>query len=199
MLASTVHTAMAASDAHMLKYVLPAMLPKIGGGEITPIETIDHDFAKAIDTDCGGDLWQRMEDGGHRLIASRVQWGPTNWATTTIRYAKASGYDTEYHKLCRAVHGDDGRIYPAITIHAYIAGTRADPKHLIAAAAVRTKDLLEYVDHPDTVSQVNRADNTTFKCVPWRLFEDAGQWLQIVPDAQTHQTDVYADPDEAPF
>jgi hypothetical protein len=166
-----------ASNAQMISMVMPLIVDSLGGGDVYPVETLaTNDFAAKLDTECGIDLWQRLPDGGHRGIASRVQWHYRSWDTFTVRYQLPTGNRTEYDKLKLAVGNPDGRLHPAVTVQAYISGDMHDPGGLLAAGAMRTDDLVGLLDDPAVCTREN-ADGTTFKVVPWSLVEQRDLWF----------------------
>ena len=182
------------NDSHrqMIDLVMPRMLPLIGGGNIYAVETIvDNEFASRLDMECGVDLWQRLPDGGHRPIASRVQWGERAWDTFTIRRGRPSGKPTEYHKLKRAISNGWGYLYPAITVHAYIDGTRENPGEVLSAGAARTPDVMAICDEPGCEIRTNGADGTEFMVVPWDTLRARRKWCAVVSNYQRY-------PDPAP-
>lgn len=65
----------------------------------------------------------------------RVQWG-INYKTFTIRYRRASGAVTEYAKRLAAIRGNDGALYPYLTIQAY--ADKREQGHLLSYAIVKT-------------------------------------------------------------
>ena len=133
---------LSASALDFSRVVWPALAPKLGGGEIVPIEAVSHDgFNKELDTLAGIDAWLvRRSKAAICGVASRVQWGRA-WNTFTIRISRPSGASTEYEKRLRAIDSrDHGLLYPHYTIQGYVE----DPKgvgDLLSACAVRTLDL----------------------------------------------------------
>ena len=78
-----------------------------------------------------------------RGVAVRVQWG-VNYKTFTIRYHRHTGAPTEYEKRLAAIRGNQGALFPYLTIQAY--ADKRDGGNLLSFAVVRTADLYEYIE-----------------------------------------------------
>ena len=133
---------LSASAFDFTRVVWPALAPKLGGGEIVPIEAVSHaGFNKELDTLAGIDAWLiRRGKASICGVASRVQWGRA-WNTFTIRISRPSGASTEYEKRLRAIDNrDHGFLYPHYTIQGYIEDPKGEGE-LLSACAVRTLDL----------------------------------------------------------
>jgi len=136
-----------------------------GGGKLVPVETNTADFlAHSLDTLAGIDAWQVIQYTGVRGIASRVQRGAKWWPTFTIRFRRASGQPTEYHKRLRALKNHDF-VYPYFTVQAYIT---PDAHTLLACAVTTTTKLYALAESPVCQIQTNPQDGTQFKCIRWQ-------------------------------
>ncbi|WDS34760.1 hypothetical protein [Pseudoxanthomonas sp.] len=155
--------------------------PIVNGGVIRPVETIANtDFKDELDLLAGIDAWQiQYAPTALRGIASRVQWGPCH-ESFTIRTRLPSGNETEFHKRLRAIESIEiGHLYPHLTIQAYLDQHQGQ---LIAAAAVRTKDLIEAAAilvenreklrrRPDLYGFISNADGTEFLYMRWAYLQ----------------------------
>lgn len=134
-----------------LRVVWPEIEQLCAGGRLEPVESttsrrrIDHD----LDVLAGIDAWHMLDSQGvMRGIASRVQWGPKNWRTFTIResrpnYRGANEFDKRLYALD---HLDQGWLFPSLTIQAYVTAKRSG--QLLGAAIIHTSDLFIYArDH----------------------------------------------------
>lgn len=128
------------SNKAFLEIVWPRIETIVGGGEIKHVEMLqDNALAKDLDIQCGIDVWQTIAGRGCRGIASRVQFGSTDWGTFTIRSRRFSGARTELEKRIEAI--ETGKfIFPYLTCHAYI-----DNLQLVNAYVARTKDIFEAI------------------------------------------------------
>lgn len=111
-------------------------------GELISTELDGGRLAEIFDTYAGIDaihVWR----GNVRGVAVRVQWG-VNYKTFTIRYRRHSGAPTEYAKRIAALRGNDGAMYPYLTIQAY--ADKRDGGKLLSYAIVKTADLYEFID-----------------------------------------------------
>ncbi len=154
-----------------------AAVPLINGGEIRPVEAVaEKHFKNELDFLSGIDAWQiQYAPTAMRGIASRVQWGPCHHSFS-IRIRVASGQETEFQKRLRAIqHQDEGHIYPHLTIQAFLDERGGK---LLAAAAVRTRDLIEnaaiLVDNrsklgpsPERYGFISNPDGTEFLYMKW--------------------------------
>jgi hypothetical protein len=144
-----------------LRVVWPKIEPFCAGGRLEPIESttsrrrIDHD----LDILAGIDAWHMLDSKGvMRGIASRVQWGPKNWRTFTIRESRPNGSATEFAKRLYALdHLDQGWLFPSLTIQAYVTQKRTGC--LLGAAIIHTSDLFKYARAPSTPQRRRRASN----------------------------------------
>lgn len=123
------------SASDFKEIVWPYYADALGGGELVPVETVtDSSFATLLDTLGMTDVWQVLEPHGMRSLATRVQWGETNWKSWTVRCRLRSGRPTEWHKLTQ--YGEWQ--LPQFIIQAYLdkpGGT------LLGAAAIKRRDL----------------------------------------------------------
>ncbi|GAG54689.1 unnamed protein product, partial [marine sediment metagenome] len=143
--------------------VWPVFSEWLGGGKIIPIETImDSKFCELLDMTAGIDAWQIINFKGIRGIASRIQWGKTNWRSWTIRYEKKSGYDTEFQRL---TNNDKTLLKATYHIQAYIDKKRGK---LLGAACIKTEDLIDMLNKDIYgILLKNPQDNTLFIPVWW--------------------------------
>jgi hypothetical protein len=133
---ATIDRAIATSAKDFQRLVWPLFADKLGGGTLVPVESVtDSRFTKLLDTEAGIDAWQLVGSGGLRGLASRVQWGPTNWRSWTIRTRRPSGRPTERDKL---INADISLLHPTYHIQAYLAAVGGP---VLGAACIRTADL----------------------------------------------------------
>lgn len=113
--------------------VWPHFAEPLGGGELVPVETVaSSEFATLLDTLGMTDAWQVIPYRGMRALATRIQWGPKNWESWTVRCELPSGNPTEWHKLTQYGPWQ----LPHFVIQAYIHDGR-----LLGAACIQTRDL----------------------------------------------------------
>lgn len=174
-----VATQMRESSQVFNEIVWPAMLDKIGGGEIICVEDWSNDQGvKELDYLAGIDAWQIMPDKkGMRGIAQRAQKN-ANYKSFTLRYKTGFGsFDTEYHKRLHAINSDRGMLYPHVTMQAYY-----DSTGLLSCGAIRTRDLLNYVENNlgnTCMIRTNKDDGAQFVTVFWKdLTSDGVEVLQ---------------------
>lgn len=182
---------MSDSTYDFVRVVWPAIRSKLGGGDVMPVETIDdQEMARALDILGGVDAWHIMGSGmGIRGIASRVQWGQT-WETFTLRERRPNGAKTELAKRLESRSRTDGRLYPYITVHAYVEEPRRRGR-LLRANIARTDDLIEFVvtnyqrvDYGSRAlgvwRQTNPKDGVDFICVSCSAMTRAGLEVKVV-------------------
>lgn len=112
-------------------------------GQLISTELEGGKLAEIFDTYAGIDavhVWRNNVRG----VAVRVQWGK-NYKTFTIRYKRHTGAPTEYAKRLSAIRGNDGALYPYLTIQAY--ADKRSAGNLLGYAIVKTADLYEYVEN----------------------------------------------------
>ena len=154
--------------------VWPAMLDKIGGGEIICVEDWSNEQGvKELDYLAGIDAWQIMPDRkGMRGIAQRAQKN-ANYKSFTLRYKTGFGsFDTEYYKRLHAINNDRGMLYPHVTMQAYY-----DKTGLLSCGAIRTRDLLNYVENNlgnTCMIRTNKDDGAQFITVFWKDLTSEG-------------------------
>ncbi|WP_185814162.1 hypothetical protein [Xanthomonas sp. SS] len=158
-----------------------SVAPLINGGVIRPVEAVaENNFKDELDLLAGIDAWHiQYTPTAIRGIASRVQWGGC-YESFTIRTRLPSGNETEFQKRLRALHNvDDGHLFPHLTVQAYLDRRQGA---LIAAAAVRTKELIEtasvlidlgerLVPRPDFYGFKTNPDGTEFLYMRWRYLQ----------------------------
>ncbi|MBU1289908.1 hypothetical protein KKG85_01550 [Patescibacteria group bacterium] len=99
-----------------------------------------------------------------RGIASRVQFGNTDWKSFTVRYKRSSGATTEYEKRKLAIYGDRGLLYPYLTVQAYVK----ENNEFMSAGVIKTKDLFNCLDDPKLYEiRKNKSDGNIFRFVRW--------------------------------
>ena len=156
----TVQDAIQRSAQQFTDVVWPNMAPLLGGGHVIPVEAVTNSLmAQTLDTLGGVDLWW-VHQQQIFPVASRVQYGHQSWNSFTVRYSRSSGRPTEYHKRLQSLR--TGSIYPKLTIQAYV-----NNGHLMAAAAVDTKHLIDLATQYSHQKRVNKADGATFIYVNW--------------------------------
>lgn len=132
-------------------------------GELIAVESVTaKGFTKQLDILAGIDCWQIMGEG-MRGIASRVQFGNTDYRSFTIRYKRPSGIPTEYEKRKLAIHNNKGLLYPYLTIQAYLT---KDNKFM-SAGIIKTKDLFMCLDNKCFCGTRMNPDGVSFKFIPW--------------------------------
>lgn len=141
---NSIATQLSHSARDFLDVVWPriSQVPLLGGGEVRAVEAVaSNDFKDELDFLAGIDAWQvHYKPTSMRGIASRVQWGGCH-DSFTIRTGVPSGQETEFQKRLRAIQNEgEGHLYPHLTVQAYLSQRQGT---LIAAAAVRTRDLIE--------------------------------------------------------
>jgi hypothetical protein len=153
------------SAAAFKNVVWPAIGPRMGGGEIIPVESVTTSgFARDLDIKAGVDAWVTYGSTHMRGIASRVQWVRTRpFKTFTVRMSRKSGTSTEYEKQRHRI-ATPGAVYPYFTVQAYL---RDGTNDLLIAAAAKTEDVIAAVGQIGWL-QENSQDGATFWCVPWK-------------------------------
>lgn len=131
------------------RVVWPAIRPWLGGGEVTPVESVTSEgFQKDLDAMAGIDAWHIMRDQhAIRGIASRVQSDGNAWNTFTIRLSRNYGrsFDTEYRKRLHALqNAERGFLLPHVTAQAYLSAPRTG--QLMSVAMARTSDLFRLAE-----------------------------------------------------
>lgn len=134
-------------------------------------------MAKTLDTLGGIDAWHIHEQNGIRGVALRVQTGPTNWHTFTIRNKRDSGAKTEYEKRKYAI--EHHYLYPYLTIQAYFNQVDETP---LAYAIARTQDIIEFIDRGLAIKRHTGKDQigqAEFYVVDWYKMRQAGYKIVI--------------------
>jgi hypothetical protein len=149
------------SNQAFMSLVWPAIKTMCGGGEIKPVEMMDELLATDLDILCGIDIWQTIKGDGCRGIASRVQFGPKNWGTFTIRKERDSGAVTEYEKRKTAIYSNGRFIYPYLTCQSYIDGEK-----LLGGGLTTTKSIFDAIESGLTYQ--NRTSNSSFFVVAFK-------------------------------
>ena len=140
--------------------VWPCLTDFFQNSELLAVESIvDSQLTRWLDRAAGIDNWMLTGDllSG---IASRIQYGSHIYRTFTLRKSKTNGATTEYSKRSQAIANDS--LYPKWTIQAYV-----NNDELVAAAAVRTRHLIERCDmYPEQI-KTNWSDGTQFLWIGW--------------------------------
>lgn len=178
------------SAAAFKDVVWPLLGPKMGGGQVIPVESVSTSgFSKDLDIKAGIDAWVTYGNTHMRGIASRVQWVRGRpFKTFTVRMARLTGAKTEYEKQ-RLRIATPGAIFPYFTVQAYMRCTCnkrpcvCEPRacDFLVATAATTSDVIGAVGRGVGYEQTNQQDRTTFWCVPWRaLYDDGAEmwWAQ---------------------
>jgi hypothetical protein len=106
----------------------------------------------------------------------RVQWGK-NYRTFTIRYKRKSGSETEFSKRIKAINGDQGFLFPHLTVQAYL-DKRGAAKKILGGCVVRTVDLYKYAENNiKTLENRMCPEGNTFIVVP---FDDISRHSNVV-------------------
>lgn len=159
--------------------IAPLVCAALKGGRILPVEGQMHRTLEALDMAAGID---RIHEGRHgcRGMAVRIQVGPTDWRTYTIRKERESHASTEFSKRKAAVLGE--YLYPQLTLQAYV-NENAD---VLSFALTRTITLYRLLEeqieagHAKTdrtgLAQVGQA---SFYHVAWSDFAKNGRKVYI--------------------
>ena len=171
---------LSSSSRAFLDCVWPSIKGKCGGGAIKPVEVLhDNDLAKDLDILCGIDVWQTIDGEGARGIASRVQFGPKNWQTFTIRRSRFNGSRTEYDKRLEAIQSGGRFIYPYLTCQAYVHDGA-----LVGVGLAKTVDIFSLIEREkaagraakkvgsDQAVWINKTTNADFYCVLFSAVEN---------------------------
>lgn len=171
------------SSEAFINFVWPKICQGIGGGKLIPVEGVTTDeMSQKFDTISGIDFWQIMhDDKGIRGIASRCQPMGVDWHTFTIRRSLSSGRLTEYHKRKMALTDNNGILYPALTIQAYMHSFDGP---LISVGYMYTRDLFDAVDAIEWPINRNGQDGNEFLVVDWYKLEDMGYRIRIIKEIQ---------------
>ncbi|MGH3684081.1 MAG: hypothetical protein ACRDRE_14550 [Pseudonocardiaceae bacterium] len=179
---------MAESSYAFQTYVWPKVRPLCGEGRLEPVEspTAKEGLARDFNMLAGVDAWQLLDDRGFmRAIGARVQ-ADSDYRTFTVRKDRfLTGAKTEYAKLTEAIKNrDQGAIYPALSIHAYVRDYRKGP--LLSAAVVRTVDLCEYLDIQisERRAKTRKTSNADFYYVYWKELAASGVKIHTWPSEQ---------------
>lgn len=181
------------STKAFLNHVWPVASWACGGGRIEAVESVTATgFVRELDVFAGIDAWQMVDGRGYmRGIASRVQKDHAKkFRTFTVRYARHTGAETEFAKRLKAIDArDQGALYPALTVHAYVADKHEGP--LTAVGVCQTIDLYTYIrDNKKTVA-TNHTFGEWFYCPSWKTLNDAGitvwTWDRDAPNIPTQR------------
>jgi hypothetical protein len=126
------------------KYLHKPLCKILGADEILPIEDMPGRVSKIMDAQFG---WDRVAVCKGRLItiASRIQFGPQDYSTTTIRYERIgrglSSRNTEFKKRMDAIN--NGGTFPEKTVQAYVDQQQ---ESLLSFLVVDTRDLYLFTE-----------------------------------------------------
>lgn len=166
--------------------VWPAIRNLIGGGDLA---TVESSTLNDYDSIAGVDAWQ-LGPNGMVGIASRVQWGETNWASFTVRLSRASGVKTEYQKRLDALqHEDEGYLSPQLTIQGYVS--EQGTGKLLSVGVVATKDLFRYIVRFGVDrKRRNPVDGNLFGIVFWAKLIARGYPVQVFTAPKNNAEDI---------
>jgi len=150
------------SSAVFESVVWPMIVDVLGGGELLRMENRpDVELARLLDMKAGIDGWQIRTDG-MRGIAARVQTD-CEYRTFTVRRERDSGAKTEYEKRAEAIYGNNGLIYPTITVQAYRVINNEGI--VVSVGVARTKDVFDFIRAG--YAKQKRTSNAWFFVAPW--------------------------------
>lgn len=183
---SAVSRDLSASTYDLLREVWPNISSVCGGGEFKPVEgNANEDLQVQLDVLAGIDGVQILPNKiGMRGLASRIQWGDTDWGTFTIREKRGSGARTELEKRLYAIeHPEEGLLLPHLTVQAYITERRTGS--LLSAAIAYTRELIPYayaMKKGVWRQRVTQDDGTInhFLVVRWTDYRAAGNYIEII-------------------
>lgn len=146
-------------------------------GKLISTELAGGELAEIFDKYAGIDaihVWRDKVRG----VAVRVQWG-VNYRTFTIRYKRQSGVATEYAKRLAAIRGNNGAMYPYLTIQAY--ADKRDGGRLLSYAVVATQDLYRYIEKhlPDTERHIEMNYHPRDAAVGWNKCPEGNTFLIV--------------------
>lgn len=178
---------LSASSAAFLNTVWPVIKPRLGGGELVPVESSeDKNMVRMLDMYCGIDGWHVSNNRQMRGIASRVQWSDKSWDSFTVRYARDSGAKTEYEKRKEDIEAKAGWLFPYVTVQAYLSGTKQNSGELLSVAIIKTDALIsacdEVVSGKATRDQggIRRTGNASFIWCNWDWLANTGHPIKII-------------------
>lgn len=147
-------------------------------GDIIDIETHDKSLAKLFDMYSGIDAIN-VYNGQIRGLAIRIQYG-NNWNTFTIRYKRATNSKTEYEKRIEAIYGDNGFLYPYITIQMYLTNKNILENKILSIGIVKTKDLYDYIkENFNTIKHNKAPDGNDFLIVSFNELKNNNKKIII--------------------
>jgi hypothetical protein len=168
-------------------YVIPLLLPLIGGGKYLSIEDASiQGLASQLDRDAGIDGYQCHPDGKlWRSVASRMQeerpWMRGRCPSTfTVRDTRASGAETEFSKRSKALQDEFGATRPDLVVQGYVRDRRGGA--CFGAAVVRGDDFYAHVlDRWDRLPrrEVSERGRALFRVVHWKDLEVSGAKIRI--------------------
>ena len=159
------------SNRAFLNLVWPVIASQCGGGKIKPVEVWrGNALANDLDVLCGIDIWQTITGEGARGIASRVQFGPVNYQTFTIRLYRDTGAKTEYEKRLFAIESNGRFIYPYLTCQAYVTCKGV----LLGVGVAKTVDIFDVIKQEKVLHR--RSPNSGFMAIKWSDVKDC--WVR---------------------
>jgi hypothetical protein len=159
-------TDLSRSARAFVQKVWPILKQRIGG-ELIPVETnTSSELFRLLDQRAGIDEWHWGGDKGIRGMASRVQWikpGYAPWNTFTMRKSRDSGAKTEYQKRVEAIQSNEGWMYPALTVQAYIRDN--ENAELLSFGLAYTDEIIDYI--LKGLADDNATTNASFYIIPF--------------------------------
>lgn len=151
---------------------------RIFHGDFEVVEGVTkYEMARTLDQLAGIDLWHFKPKQGIRGVANRIQFGPKNWRTFTIRKSRASGAKTEYEKRKYAI--DNEWLYPILAIQGYFD----EEKNIaIGFAVAKTVDILWMIDNDRCYTNntgKNQVGQAEFYVVNWDDMKREGKAIYI--------------------
>lgn len=156
--------------------VWPAMREHVGAGNIYSLEMRDDEHSRKLDMEAGIDSYIEYM-GGLYPMATRVRRG-TCFNDFTIRRSIASGHDTEYQKVQRALERQS--MHPRFQCTGYV-----DSGGNLRAAAFIETGVLWAMAARVTPTIHHNGDGTSFQAIAFDLFT-RDEVCVIGPDAPRH-------------
>lgn len=173
------------SSKAFLQLVWPVMKSRLGGGDVIPVESVtDRSMAQMLDQYSGIDAWHVTGNKQMRGISSRVQFGPKNWDSFTVRYARDSGAATEYEKRKRDIESAGGYLYPQITVQAYVSDRKEG--ELLSIGIIKTASLIDACTQiiaggiNGSDGGIRRTGNASFIWCNWTWLQSRGYAIKVV-------------------
>jgi hypothetical protein len=156
--------------------LLKPKLVDLLGGDVENIENNKKDkMSMAFDRYAGIDAWLIKGDEGIRGIASRIQFGNTNWRSFTIRKERETGHITEFEKRKYAI--EHNWIYPYWIIQAFIS---KDKQKILGFAVAKMQDIIEIINRDlcyERKSGDDQIGKTSFYVIDWDIIKNNNYFL----------------------